>query len=140
MRKVVSLMLSLVLTASLLTGCSDNKTSSNGEVIVYNWGEYIDPEVITQFEEETGIKVIYYDFSLRDGFTLLEGSNTLNASIKNESPISRVKYVNNNSILTDNTQNRIFKKFIDFVDRMLLFYSLDSRGYEGFSSRERTDE
>lgn len=79
-----------------------------------------------------GKEVIYYDFSLRDGFTLLEGSNTLNASIKNESPISRVKYVNNNSILTDNTQNRIFKKFIDFVDRMLLFYSLDSRGYEGF--------
>ena len=58
MRKVVSLMLSLVLTASLLTGCSDNKTSSNGEVIVYNWGEYIDPEVITQFEEETGINTI----------------------------------------------------------------------------------
>ena len=24
------------------------------------------------------------------------------------------------------------KKFIDFVERMLLFYSLDSRGYEGF--------
>lgn len=26
----------------------------------------------------------------------------------------------------------MFKKFIDFVDRMLLFYSLDNRGYEGF--------
>jgi hypothetical protein len=26
----------------------------------------------------------------------------------------------------------VFKKFIDFVDHMLLFYSLDSRGYEGF--------
>ena len=66
MRKVVSLMLSLVLTASLLTGCSDNKTSSNGEVIVYNWGEYIDPEVITQFEEETGIKVIYDEFETNE--------------------------------------------------------------------------
>lgn len=63
---------------------------------------------------------------------MLEGSDTLNASIKNESPISRVKYVNNNSILTDNVQNQAFKKFMDFVDRMLLFYSLDSRGYEGF--------
>ena len=66
MRKVVSLMLSLVLTASLLKGCSDNKTSSNGEVIVYNWGEYIDPEVITQFEEETGIKVIYDEFETNE--------------------------------------------------------------------------
>ena len=56
----------------------------------------------------------------------------LNASIKNESPISRVKYVSNNSILTDNKENSLFKQFIEFVDRMLLFYSLDSRGYEGF--------
>lgn len=77
-------------------------------------------------------EVIFYDFLTRDGFTLLEGSNTLNASIKNESPISRVKYVNSNSILTNNTQNQVFKKFIYFVEHMLLFYSLDIRGYEGF--------
>ena len=79
-----------------------------------------------------GKEVIYFDFLTRDGFTLLEGSSTLNASIKSESPISRVKYVNSNSILEDNEQNSIFKKFIEFVDSMLLFYSLDSRGYEGF--------
>ena len=79
-----------------------------------------------------GEEVIYYDFQAKDGFTSLEGSDTLNVSIKNESPISRVKYVNSNSILVDNVQNQVFKKFIDFVDRMLLFYSLDSRGYEGF--------
>lgn len=79
-----------------------------------------------------GKEVIYFDFLTRDGFTLLEGSDTLNASIRNESPISRVKYVNSNSILADNEQNRTFKKFIDFVERMLLFYSLDNRGYEGF--------
>ena len=29
---------------------------------------------------------------------------------------------------------RQFKKFIDFLERMLLFYSLDSRGYEGFTN------
>ena len=81
-----------------------------------------------------GKEVIFFDFLTRDGFTLLEGSDTLNVSIKNESPISRVKYVNNNSILTDNVQNQVFKKFMDFVDRMLLFYSLDSRGYEGFTN------
>ncbi len=79
-----------------------------------------------------GKEVIYYDFLSRDGFTLLEGSDTLNASIKNESPISRVKYVNNNSILTDTEENQVFEKFINFVDHMLLFYSKESRGYEGF--------
>ena len=79
-----------------------------------------------------GKEVIFFDFITKDGFTLLEGSDTLNASIKSDSPISRVKYVNSNSILTDNIQNQVFKKFIDFVDHMLLFYSLDNRGYEGF--------
>lgn len=79
-----------------------------------------------------GKEVIFFDFLTRDGFTLLDGSDTLNASIKNESPISRVKYVNSNSILKENEQNRVFKQFIDFVEHMLLFYSLDSRGYEGF--------
>lgn len=48
-----------------LTGCS-SATYANGEVIVYNWGEYIDPEVITLFEEETGIHVIYDEFETNE--------------------------------------------------------------------------
>ncbi len=61
-----------VLTAAstLLSGCgggpkgstppsgSGENTVSN-ELFVYNWGEYIDEDVIAQFEEETGIKVVY---------------------------------------------------------------------------------
>lgn len=79
-----------------------------------------------------GKEVICFDFISKQGRTLLEGSDTLNVSINSDSPISRVKYVNNNSILVDNAENSVFKKFFDFVERMLLFYSLDSRGYEGF--------
>ncbi|HAR6066134.1 spermidine/putrescine ABC transporter substrate-binding protein [Staphylococcus pseudintermedius] len=32
------------------------------KLYVYNWGEYIDPELLDQFEEETGIKVVYETF------------------------------------------------------------------------------
>lgn len=106
----------------------------DGHEVVY---KYRKTDVSTLQGESLSIdgkEVIYYDFTKREGFTLLDGSDTLNASIKNESPISRVKYVNSNSILADNTENQVFKKFIDFVDRMLLFYSLDNRGYEGFMS------
>ena len=48
-------------TAALLSGCasSDGTAAANGKLYVYNWGEYIDPDVITSFEQETGIKVIY---------------------------------------------------------------------------------
>lgn len=40
-------------------GNGQDKAEGSDELYVYNWGEYIDEEVITQFEEETGIRVIY---------------------------------------------------------------------------------
>ena len=40
--------------------------SHSDELYVYNWGEYIDESVIEQFEEETGIKVIYDVFETNE--------------------------------------------------------------------------
>lgn len=37
-----------------------------GQVIVYNWGEYLDPDVIEMFEEETGIEVIYDEYETNE--------------------------------------------------------------------------
>ena len=37
-----------------------------GDVYVYNWGEYIDPDVIALFEEETGYKVHYEEFETNE--------------------------------------------------------------------------
>ena len=57
-----------VLLAALIVlpifGCTSN--ASNGEVYVYNWGEYIDPEVIESFEKEYNIKVIYDEFETNE--------------------------------------------------------------------------
>ena len=36
------------------------------KVVVYNWGEYIDPEVLTMFEKETGIDVVYEEFETNE--------------------------------------------------------------------------
>ena len=39
----------------------------NGEkLVVYHWGEYIDPEVLTMFEKETGIDVVYEEFETNE--------------------------------------------------------------------------
>ena len=43
-----------------------SSTKGSGEVVVYNWGEYIDPDVLKQFEEETGIKVVYEEFETNE--------------------------------------------------------------------------
>ena len=41
-------------------------SSNSNEVVVYNWGEYIDPDVLTMFEEETGIHVVYEEFETNE--------------------------------------------------------------------------
>lgn len=51
---------------SSLTGCAGGNSSKSNQVIVYNWGEYIDPDVIDLFEKETGIKVIYEEFETNE--------------------------------------------------------------------------
>lgn len=63
-RMVTSLALTLLLPAALF-GCGSDR-GVHGQVIVYNWGEYIDPETLRMFEEETGIKVIYDEFETNE--------------------------------------------------------------------------
>lgn len=56
------------LSAALMTGCG--KSASGGKednkLNVYNWGEYIDEDVIAQFEDETGIQVVYDVFETNE--------------------------------------------------------------------------
>ena len=79
-RKIAVLsLLFLCLTSAFFTACGGAKdetdTAEQGEqtdaqgdnvVMVYNAGEYIDPEVPKLFEEETGIKVIYDTFETNE--------------------------------------------------------------------------
>lgn len=46
-----------------------NEGSKSGKdtITVYNWGQYIDPDLLKQFEKETGIKVIYETFDSNEG-------------------------------------------------------------------------
>ncbi len=58
MKRITALLLlcSLILTSTgVITGCSKSNTP---KILVYNWGEYIDPDVVKLFEKETGIKVV----------------------------------------------------------------------------------
>ena len=44
----------------------ENNVMNSQKVVVYNWGEYLDPEVLTIFEEETGIDVVYEEFETNE--------------------------------------------------------------------------
>ncbi|MBE5856449.1 MAG: ABC transporter substrate-binding protein [Lachnospiraceae bacterium] len=65
MKKVIAVLLMASMCMATLMGCGANGGGKK-EVYVYNWGEYIDPDVLDQFEEETGIKVIYDEFETNE--------------------------------------------------------------------------
>lgn len=66
LRKVVPAIMALVVIAGGIFYSSKEDLSGANQVIVYNWGEYIDPEVIPLFEEETGINVVYEEFETNE--------------------------------------------------------------------------
>ena len=68
MKRILLLLLALMMALSL-TGCQSSTNTEEGAntaeqvVNVFNWEDYIDPDVISLFEEETGIKVNYMCFT-----------------------------------------------------------------------------
>ncbi len=66
MKKVIAICLCIMMSASMLSGCGSSGKYPNGKVYVYNWGEYIDEETLTLFEEETGIEVVYDEFDTNE--------------------------------------------------------------------------
>lgn len=51
-----------------LSGCGffDSEEDEDNVVYVYNWGDYVDPDTLKQFEEETGIRVVMDEFDTNE--------------------------------------------------------------------------
>ena len=66
-RKGILVLAAFTIVASVSFATYQKYSSSHSdELYVYNWGEYIDPEVIELFEEETGIHVTYDMFETNE--------------------------------------------------------------------------
>lgn len=66
LRKAVpALMVAILVGGGFFYG-SKAGNGGDDQVIVYNWGEYMDPEVLSMFEEETGIEVVYEEFETNE--------------------------------------------------------------------------
>lgn len=61
-RKTVLILLVLLLGSLSLSACKTDKPT----IYVYNWGDYIDETILDDFEEETGIKVVYDTFATNE--------------------------------------------------------------------------
>ena len=85
---IVIIALCMLLAASAY-GCG---RAPNGEVNVYNWGEYIDEGIFRDFRRETGIKVNYTEFQSNEQMygILKSGSATYDVIIPSDYMISRM--------------------------------------------------
>ena len=93
MKKVLSVLLAAAMVAILFTmgGCSG--AQGQNVLRVYNWGDYIDEEVLSIFEEETGIKVIYDTFETNESmYTKIKttGTSTYDIVIPSDYMIKRM--------------------------------------------------
>ena len=67
MRKAFFLLLLCGVVAALLAGCGGGgQKAAKRELKVYNWGDYIAPEILKSFEKETGIHVVYDTFATNE--------------------------------------------------------------------------
>ena len=58
--------MAVVIIAGGIFYATKGDSNASKQVIVYNWGEYLDPTVLDMFEEETGISVIYEEYETNE--------------------------------------------------------------------------
>ncbi|MGG0645208.1 spermidine/putrescine ABC transporter substrate-binding protein [Sporosarcina gallistercoris] len=67
--------------------------SGGNTLTVYNWGEYIDPDLIKQFEKETGINVVYETFDSNEGMMgkIEQGGTSYDISVPSEYTVEMMR-------------------------------------------------
>ncbi|MFJ8234532.1 PotD/PotF family extracellular solute-binding protein [Ureibacillus sp. NPDC094379] len=72
---------------------SAGSKGSTDTITVYNWGEYIDPELIKQFTEETGIKVVYETFDSNEAMMtkIQQGGSAYDIAVPSEYMVEMMK-------------------------------------------------
>lgn len=89
-KRIFALSCAAAMLCTMLAGCGSS--APNGVVRVYNWGEYIDMDLLDEFTEETGIKVLYstYDSNENMYTKLKSGSVNYDVIVPSDYMISRL--------------------------------------------------
>ncbi|WAA12499.1 ABC transporter substrate-binding protein [Fervidibacillus halotolerans] len=98
MRKLVNAFLAIFVISFLLILLVNYLNKSEGysggnTITVYNWGDYIDPELLDRFEEETGMKVIYETFDSNEAMMtkIQQGGTFYDVAVPSEYAIEKMK-------------------------------------------------
>lgn len=101
MKQLVRVFAVIFIAAFALMGLTAYLNSSEGysggnTLTVYNWGDYIDPELLAEFEKESGLKVIYQTFDSNEAMLtkVSQGGTTFDVAVPSEYAISKMKQEN----------------------------------------------
>lgn len=74
----------------------EQTNASKGTINFYNWGDYIDPELIAEFEAETGYTIIYETFDSNEAMLtkLQQGGTNYDLIVPSEYMVERLKEEN----------------------------------------------
>lgn len=106
-------LLLLIILSLLLSACQLNHASRGEVVNVYNWGEYIDKDLLTKFEDETGIRVIYSNFNTNEDLyvKLKSGGTSYDVVVPSDYMIERM--INEDMLREINWDNVPNMQYVD---------------------------
>ena len=97
MKKLYSFLIGIIAIILVLWGWSRHiesrtKRGFGDKLVIYNWGDYIDPELLTKFTKETGIQIQYETFDSNESMytKIKQGGTTYDIAIPSEYMISKM--------------------------------------------------
>lgn len=98
MKKLRSLLIGIIVIIIVLVAGAYELNKSTGQagakiVNIYNWGDYIDPALITKFEKETGYKVNYETFDSNEAMytKIQQGGTSYDIAVPSEYMVEKMR-------------------------------------------------
>lgn len=107
--KKITILSFIIIVMALFAGCGNK----GEKVYVYNWGEYMDPEVRKLFEKETGIQVVYDEFEQNEDMYPKIESGAAKYDVVCPSDYMIQKMIQNDLLVEINFDNVPNIKYID---------------------------
>ena len=98
MRRLYSFLVGVMAIIALLAGLSfymtqqSNGGGSSNKLVIYNWGDYIDPALLKKFTKETGYQVQYETFDSNEAMytKIKQGGTTYDLAVPSDYMIDKM--------------------------------------------------
>ena len=98
MKKIMMAIAAILIACAGLWGLSHHlEKSSTGKnkqnLIIYNWGDYLDPKLIKKFEKQTGYHVVYETFDSNEAMytKIKQGGTAYDLTIPSEYMVTKMR-------------------------------------------------